>query len=350
MNLYNLNLFVFFILIIRGLVCGTSSAFDNTNDTIMRVLLITNALYNFAVDFKLSFRGILITLYLIAYSFFSLNFGNSIYDTINAQLYLIYTVIFLQIINARKASTVMLYIGGLKGFVWLVFVVYSVMVLMGIRRPFIMVENNFELMLVGLGAYTISVNDGKSAYLWIFLIIAIISGSKSAFLVSSFLLGRSIFPSFLAMLIFGGVSSFVYLLFFEIDVEQIDRFTFLFVFLEELGARSLSRLFISGFLSPLSFTQGLEFYTGSLSNSEVYYPKVLHSWWLSASLNHGFAAVALYLFFIFGRLKKVAGSIAIDVMIVVGINSLSVSGFDSIWFWFSLLIFLPLWKRDLNQC
>lgn len=233
-------------------------------------------------------------------------------------------------------------------------------------RPTLFHENNYELMLLALMSLLNLYNGfhvGIREQL-ILTLIFLLSGSKSGLLILLFLLivinrkwliskMHVFLPSF--FLLFSLVLTvFKHRMGGEFNIERIDRFKFLMVFLDEVKDWSFSR-FIFGApritalseyaCNKLGYYQSLFSYSGDGSCYSV----IFHSYLMRVIFDHGILGLLFVLFIIY-RVLWVACFTSKQIMVVLGIvviNGLSVSSFNSIYFIIGLCFFLIVSRNGM---
>jgi hypothetical protein len=229
----------------------------------------------------------------------------------------------------------------LKYLLWLAFSISS--------RPGVFVENNFELIFLLCIALTFhfkyrSLN--KFEYLAL-VAIFLLSGSRSGLLALLFALTvinvshfdfRTVLKVFLLSIVGIAVVFVIANRMGEGGIESIDRFVFLQSFIYSISDwEVINYLFGSQPITPLAdvICNRLSYYETLFSQSKpgVCYSVILHSYILRLLFDHGllgliFVFVSLWL--ILGA-SNVDGRFRISIIGIIGINSLSVSGFNSIY-------------------
>lgn len=223
------------------------------------------------------------------------------------------------------------------------------------ERPGIYTENNFELIFILLFYYAIvdDLNENKLKFFFIVSLIVTLSGSRSA-LLALIVVYCFVFLSELNLKTIMYVVCFILLLFLTVfiiaqrsvgGVEDIDRFLFLTVFMDEIRNWGISEfIFGSQALTPLSSKSCsiLSFYEDlfSYSRDGNCYSVILHSYLLRLVFDHGIFGV----FFIFSFIAyglKMAGYKSKEICCVMGVvisTGLSVSSVNSIYVAMALLI------------
>ena len=231
------------------------------------------------------------------------------------------------------------------------------------HRPGLLIENNFELMfllLLFLAKRSFERRVFYLDYVLLFMIV-LLSGSRSAILCMLPLLLCERFGENLAyksIKYIGLVFAFILVLlviFFRMEgmsIEDVDRVKFLIVFLQEIEGWSFwNYLFGNPPITALSNANCsvLNYYEELFSdtNTNLCYSVVLHSHILRIILDHGILGllfIYLYLYRIL-RLSMLNKKIIYPTLLILLINSLSVSSLNSIFAMFGLLILVNL-KQD----
>lgn len=351
---YSLVCFVLFALVF-SLIENKGYEYQNTIENTFRFFLFITLFYFERHYDRLEFKLIVFSLlYLSIYILRSYQSGVYYLDILNANVFIIYTLIFSQTLKflLKAKCNYRFYEFFFKFLLIAFFLIYFVKrVLLGIGRPFVYGENNFELMLVFISFYSLMVKELlTNIKLWWLLLfgIVILSGSKSGLLILLFLIFYKlnfqiiyIFILGLIIIIFLGVLSSY--------ISSLDRFVFLLSAINSIKIKEVIELFLPLQLLPLNQESctALSFYTGSMNpDSNDCYPKILHIWLLSSFLNHGLIVIVLYLKIFYELLKNYFKKDYLFLFAVPIINGLSVSGFDSIWYFFSLILIFPLWMQN----
>jgi hypothetical protein len=336
-----------FVLIGLGLINildQSRVAYNNTIDNILRTIFFSSAIIYFSLRKNKLGTLALYTLYLITYLSTSILSGVYWLDAINSCLFIIYFIGFYSFVDRLKYKR----FEDLEWFynltLWLFFIVYFFFkIILDKNRPFLFVENNFELIFLGLIAFTkLSFKFSKFYYI-LFLFTIILSGSKSGLLIL-LLITIVIFNLRFALIPILTVAVFIFVSNFE-WIQKIDRYTFFIHFMDVIVEHNFF-LPMKLYHLPYSICQSLSFYTGSMDPDKIVcYPKILHSWILSSILNHGIIPIIFFLktFYSFVQ-NQVIGKAGVFLLIGL-VNGLSVSAFDNIWFWFSLSFIITVWKK-----
>lgn len=234
-------------------------------------------------------------------------------------------------------------------------------------RPTVFVENNFELMmlLMMLIWRTHLTNRIDLLRLFILSIIIILSGSRSAalaLLAVTLILNLkslSLFRAFTSILALAVISPFVYLIFAQrgggtIDLESIDRFNFLMVFLSETKEWP-AWMFLTGTerISPLSThaCSELSYYVNlfSYSGDGSCYSVIFHSYILRVTYDHGIIIFLLMITFVYyatrkSRYTRIHSAAIISLILI---NGLSVSSFNSVFYALTLAMMISTIKPFL---
>lgn len=355
-NYKRLLLFIFtlcFVLAYVFSLLGTELFFTFIFD-----LLILSSI----VFFKTTRLGLILifslTLYLLYHIYFTyFEYGGGAFrDLFLSVKFLIYFVILISVckrsvIEPEDVSK------GIKILFVFFLIKYISAHLMGVSRPPLYTENNFEMCFLSV-IYFINVYIGKAnrKTFFIFLLIIILSGSRSAILgllliyiyqfkpftgLSIKQILRLCFFSIVGLIALGVIISRM-----TVDgLEGVDRYVFLLIFLENLSDWGVKEYLIGNSpLTPLSSTscQQLLYYKDLFSKNlqGVCYPLILHLFWLRVIMEHGFlmiiiiAALTYYVL----RTKGIDNRGSLFCIGIVSVNGLSVSAFSSSIVFFSLII------------
>jgi len=305
-------------------------------------------------------------LFIVFFSYFVISFliatvfqGNHLLDFLLAYKAIFYFTILFYFERKR--------IGGRQRFYqlykWLViffFIKYVSSVLLSLNdRPLLFRENNFELMLLGLMFYLkfILFEKIKGWELLTIIVIFLISGSKSAIpilflvLASVYLKGltwKKILSFSVICMVF--VAVFASLLISKYGLTGlggIDRIAFFRVFLlEMMNSSNLEILFGHMRISALLETScnALYFYPGlfSFKNDGSCYSLILHSFLLRSIFDHGVVGTLIIFYSCYFLLSRAGYSnrVSYTFLGVMFLNSLSVSGFNSVFFALSMLFYI----------
>lgn len=246
---------------------------------------------------------------------------------------------------------------------------YSISIFGGLNgRPWLYRENNFELMFLAL-IFLLKFELAKAIHFfeWILIIgIFILSGSKSAlpiFIVVAFsiIFQKITFNRLIIGSLIIGSLGFAFLKVMLEKIEQtglqgIDRLAFLRVFINEMQNSSiLEVLFGHARITPLlpSSCKSLQFFQGlfSFSNDGTCYSPVLHTFILRTLFDHGIVGFLSVIMATHFLLKKAGYSLKVCLVfnIVMLLNSMSVSGYNSGFFALAMLLFLGLANYNFNR-
>jgi len=258
-------------------------------------------------------------------------------------------------------------IGGKQRFYqlykWLVIfflIKYVTSVLLSLNdRPLLFRENNFELMFLALLFYLrcIHLDKVKGWDVLVITVIFLISGSKSAIpilfliLASVYLKGltwkKIISFSLLGIVFVGAFATLLLSKYGLTGLGGIDRIAFFRVFyLEMINSSTLEILFGHMRISALleSSCNALYFYPGlfSFKNDGSCYSLILHSFLLRSVFDHGVVGTLILFYSCYLLLSRAGYSdrISYTFLGVVFLNSLSVSGFNSVFFALSMLMYI----------
>ncbi|HHQ6589407.1 MAG: hypothetical protein ACQER3_07330 [Pseudomonadota bacterium] len=231
---------------------------------------------------------------------------------------------------------------------------------LGIERPTLLIENNFELIMLILVYYLVNIIKGKPDLFntLIIVFICFISGSRSslgALLIAIvFSLDKkldlkkmiylSLIPIFLALVLFvfserltsGGANA---------SLESIDRYKFLLEFLYSVSDWPWWKFFIgSPSITPLSPVSclNLSYYhlLFSYSGNGQCYSVILHSFLLRVIYDHGLLGLIFLLSIIWLYLYKFRTKHKICVILILMATALSVSSLNNVYVALSLILFI----------
>lgn len=354
-----------FLLVYLLLVCFfpiLNATFLHCKDLLSGLFLLFTAILFFNVN-----KNVLVPLILIGgYIFYSLviitNSSVNIKDYLTVFLAFVYLFLLAFFIGKKKINIV--YFNRFLFGILLIFGAKYLLLKLIYHdpRPILFIENNFELLFIGiLMIGYMNFNEKINFwYLILFAIISFLSGSRSGMGIFVFIVISAFFKKeylklkylWIYLLLFAGI--FIgYLKFLERIPEggimQIDRLRFLTYFLFEIKDWGLKEyLFGMPIITPLSdYTcEGLKYYKElySYSGNAICYSVILHSFVLRVIFDHGL----LGLFFIFGILAfmlRKSGFKLRYVVSVIGVlllNSLSISSINSIFAVFALSVVMQL--------
>jgi hypothetical protein len=247
------------------------------------------------------------------------------------------------------------------------FVKYILMIGLGISdRPIVYIENNFELMIL-YALYLLRYKMTKEKfmiYLGIVGMITILSLSRSCLLMFSVLALFVVWDSFkksraivlpVAFCLLGYIVYYIFAM-RSGSLEDIDRFRFFMVFLDEVKEWNFSDFLfgnervtaLSHFsCKTLSYYQRMFSYSGDGSCYSV----VLHAFLLRVILDHGFIGFLFIFYSSYYLLIKsgVKKNISLVFLAIVLVNGLSVSSFNNLFYALSMLILMSVNKSIDNR-
>lgn len=285
--------------------------------------------------------------------------GANVFDFLMIYKFFIYAIFFSFLIN-KRFLTVKQFLWFYEFLIGVFFIKYFVsLFIFKNPRPILFYENNYELMFLSLLFYMYYIVEKKVGFTHQFLLSAIflMSGSKSGLLILLFILGivnyqvlikriYIIIPTFV-LLIISIVTIFKQRMGGTIDIEKIDRFKFLMVFVDEIREWSIiNYLFGADRITALSaeacdklgYYQSLFSYSGDGSCYSV----IFHSYILRAIYDHGIIGLILISVFVY-FVVTLSGFERKQALVVVGIallNGLSVSSFNSVYFALGISFYL----------
>lgn len=240
------------------------------------------------------------------------------------------------------------------------FLKYAISIFGGLNgRPWLFRENNFELMFLALlFLLKFDLTRQVKAIEWILItFIFVLSGSKSALpifiVVSASVLFRRITLKklFVGVIVLGSLSvAFVGVMMRKIAVtgiEGIDRLAFLRVFLSEMTQSSpIEIIFGHARITPLmeSSCRSLQFFQGlfSFANDGSCYSPILHTFILRTIFDHGLIGFVFIIWVCYYLLVKAGFSVRVAIVfnLVMILNGMSVSAYNSGFFALAMLLFL----------
>ncbi len=231
-------------------------------------------------------------------------------------------------------------------------------------RPAILVENNFELIFLITVFYIASPFLGKTKNFWflVLAIITVISGSRSSLgaLMIAFAgiyLNRLTIKTAFYLFLFLLLTIVVFFIFYSRleggDIESIDRFRFMLIFIEETKNWGLPNYaFGTAPVTPLSGTSCslLGYYQTlfSYSGDGSCYSVILHSYIMRALFDHGLVGLAFLFLFIYRALRGCEYS-PFQALCIIGIyfsSALSVSAMNSVFISIATAIALSSYKSE----
>lgn len=244
---------------------------------------------------------------------------------------------------------------------------YSYAIVLGLdHRPGIYTENNFELiLLVGLVYLSYPSFSRSSGFRFLMLVaIVLLSGSRSAAVAMAVAYGflhlrprqRHFFAhAAIALALLALVAVLFSTRSAGSELASLDRYTFLQVFLREVGTWPVWQLATGSLpltpLSPASCFQ-LAYYEKlfSFSDTATCYSVVLHSFFLRAIFDHGLIGLALLYGALWFGLRESGYSKRdrLGLLSIVSASALSVSAFNSIYVAILFAIALAL-RRDTSH-
>lgn len=246
---------------------------------------------------------------------------------------------------------------------------YTVAILfLGISRPGVFTENNFELSLLCLMYLALSDHLGKyKSFTFIILtIIVILSGSRSGMASLCFLyVGTYLTKLDLKLALKLGLLSILAILSVSLfidrltgDISSIDRFRFLLVFIDEIQPWGLVNYLLGTMpitpLHPYS-CDTLSYYDAlnSFSGDGSCYPVILHSYILRVILVHGLIGLLALLIIYWSLLSYLRLSkIKIFTFVMIALcSAISVSSINSIYFTFGILFLMSTksWNQEVHK-
>ena len=239
------------------------------------------------------------------------------------------------------------------------------------ERPGIFVENNFELIFLLIIFYiTESKFTAKDRLLRTLAVVAIVflSGSRSALLalIAMFLFmhikklnGKTIISLLTLGLLIAG-TSYIFITRMDGDIQTIDRFRFLQIFLDETKNWEWYEYILGTLpLTPLSdySCKALSAYSAlySYSGDDSCYSVILHSFILRVIFDHGIAGLLFIIAFVLQALKRSGHTPRqrLCIISIILISAASVSAFNSVFTALALAIAFSQQKthqtNDQNQ-
>jgi hypothetical protein len=231
--------------------------------------------------------------------------------------------------------------------------------LLNVERPTLLIENNFELIMLILTYYLVNIIRGKLGILdtLIILVVCFISGSRSSFsallIAILFSMDRRLdIRKILYMVLIPIVLSLVFFIFSErltsgSSLESIDRYRFLLEFIYSVSDWPWWRFFIgSEAITPLSIgsCHDLAYYESLFSyagNGECY-SVILHSFLLRVIYDHGIIGFFMLLIPIWIYLYKFKTKHKMCVILILLATALSVSSLNNVYVALSLILFIGI--------
>ncbi len=338
----------------RAHIVNVSTAFDS-------LIILSLFLYRPAfTDKKICFLFFVFLFYFISSFVFSVLLSDShILDFLLAYKAIFYFIILLYFHNKIIGDSLSFYKIYLV-LLSLFFLKYFTSILLGLNeRPLLFRENNFELMFLALIFYLrcISFKEVKSYEIITILIIFLASGSKSGIPILLLVLAshymRSLSWKNLISLLLIGTTICTFLISLILSkyglsgLAGIDRLAFLRVFIIEIQSSSLGEILfghprITSLLD--SSCQALYFYPGlfSYKGDGSCYSLILHSFILRSLFDHGFIGTIIIFYSSYYLIVK-SGYTKRDAYTFLGVmflNSLSVSGYNSVFFALGMIFFI----------
>lgn len=228
------------------------------------------------------------------------------------------------------------------------FCVYLCKRAIGIERPILMTENNFEIIFLALLYYSVHVAGCKISPLQTFTLLAVVvlSGSRSAAIavalavVLSFDFKTKNSAKLIGGLIAGTIGVGLAFLVFESrsqgGIESIDRFRFFLLFLDSISDWGiLDYLLGSDRLTPLpSYVCAQLAYYGSLFSYDATgscYSVILHGFNLRIIYDHGFIIAALVVIYLLLLTRSASFTQRACLLGIVFISGLSVSALNNVY-------------------
>lgn len=235
-------------------------------------------------------------------------------------------------------------------------------------RPWVYRENNFELMFLALVLLLKHSLTGfvKTTEWVVIALVFILSGSKSALPIFVIVSGSIIFKVItLKTLILGSLTigtagaAFIVVMLQKISqtgISGIDRIVFFRVFWQEMINSSIFVVLLGhNRLTPLlpSSCNSLQFYQGlfSFQNNGACYTPVLHTFLFRNIFDHGILGTACIIWATHYLLVKsgYSAKVAVTFNIVMILNGLSVSGYNSGFFPLAMILFLGAWRNNFSK-
>lgn len=304
------------------------------------------------------------------FSFFKLKIASNFSENINDFLliYKSFIYIFLLSFDNKKFLSSKSFVKIYYIFAIAFFIKYIVSILFfSIQRPGIFTENNFELFILIIPLFYFEFNKIKiNKLIKLLIIITIfISGSRSAqgcflFMYMFIYENKSITSTYIkyfSLLIF----MTIFYIIFESrldgnDIESIDRYKFFLIFTNEISNSSIFNfLFGQPIITPLSdiSCSALSYYTPLFSTTTpgVCFSVILHSFIMRTIFDHGVLGLFfIILFYIFNTKKhNLSLKFSIFLTIMVLLNGLSVSSFNSIYFIFTYYLMISINIEKTHQ-
>ncbi|EOC7459410.1 hypothetical protein ACI7Y0_001781 [Vibrio cholerae] len=232
--------------------------------------------------------------------------------------------------------------------------------IIGIERPSLFYESNFEVFfLTVIFSLNFLLQKHKSIFnTIIYIFIILLSGSKSGLFICfvtilyHYVLSydeeidiRSVIYKFFLSIPIFSLAYFIQDRFSSMDISKVDRFVFLSLYIDELKSWSLvNYLFGTYPITPLSrdTCSTLSYYESLFSQSGKFecFSVVLHSFILRVTFDHGYIIFAFFLISLFFILinSGLKREYALFLIVIMVLNGISVSSFNSVYIAISFLI------------
>lgn len=369
---YFLVLVLFSILSIFGVF--SVSGFNFLNVTLVLEVFVFSLVFMTALRFVCNsvYREMLLLflLFLFLFLFFGLVAvvygGSGLGDFVQAYKVFVYIPLLAVFSNYFRFSGRVFY---LEYVVWILcvafFIKYAVSkYIVGIPRPGLFTENNFELpflFLVFAASFDFIRKGHRGGLFFVIFLITVMSGSRSAMAGVCALYAFLFIDRFDFKVVFKfSVLILVLAVFYQVlidrsigGVESIDRFVFLSVFLDEIESWSwMNYIFGTLPITPLSVSgcMQLQFYESMISNSDssLCYSVIFHSLLLRGGFDYGLLGLlgVFYAYYRILRFSCVNLRLSLLFLTLAVLSAVSVASLNSVYFtWGAIfLITSTKWK------
>ena len=345
---------------------------------VLEVAFFVFFVYSINEKSKFSFQRLSLISALALYFFGSAAFITyndiNILDFLQAYKAYYYLICFLVIVSSARSA----YLNDREfrlvvDFMLAVFLAkYVIDWLLGVSRPSLFTENNFEIIFLLLIYYFLESGNKNLSFVraGAIILVSLLSGSRSSTLATVFAFLFIIIPRLkfsrkniihiIFVVITGLISWLVfYATFFfrlgESDIQDIDRIRFFYLFLYEIEEWGLTDYLIGApRITPLSQSTcaTLSFYHTlfSYSGNGTCYSVILHSYILRALFDHGilFFGMLLYGYVYLLNFLSYKPIQILGFLSILMITSLSVSGPNSIYTAYAMLLIVLAGKGRMR--
>ncbi|EPG0370958.1 hypothetical protein ACSWVZ_003844 [Photobacterium damselae] len=366
----NKTIFIIFFLI---LFLGSFATFKTYNilpvnliiDILMVLLLVFSFRENLTINTNYLLIFIILSFLILSYIFNVYYVGVNIKDYFIANKSLYYLAFIAIFINKKIFNVEFIY-SFYKVILYVFLIKYILWLILGpFNRPGVFFENNFELPLLLLLYLTLIKFNIKVSlkYNIILFVVFFLSGSLSGFLALSVMYFILSFSKFDKYFLFKLLIAFVVLILLLLvidsrvtNLEHLDRFIFLQELIYNLKYSSIEQIIFGNFgLRPLrqDTCNMLSFYSSlfSQNNDGKCYSVILHSYILRILYDHGFLGLLLIFSLLYMILLKsnLKNNIIFSILLIVLVNSLSVSGLSNTFIALGIVILITSYKTRTSN-